>query len=262
MKLEVLEHLPEANSNATPLLFVHGASHGAWCWKEHFLPYFSSNGFFSYALSLRGHGKSEGYDSLNSFSLNDYMEDVLEIISSLKNKPVLIGHSMGGAIAQRILYFHPDKIKAIVLMASIPPYGLWKDIFRITIGYYREVIIPSILKRCNYGDNQVKHFKNIFLSKQLPDEESSKLIKLLQPESNKARRDLTRQIVHKSISASVPLLILGSKRDYLFSEKTTINIGKTYKTKPVIFPNISHDMMLDPDWRTVADKILAFIHGL
>ncbi|KAK9064945.1 hypothetical protein SSX86_016328 [Deinandra increscens subsp. villosa] len=37
-----------------PLVFVHGSFHAAWCWAEHWLPFFSQNGFDSYALSLLG----------------------------------------------------------------------------------------------------------------------------------------------------------------------------------------------------------------
>lgn len=84
MKLEVLEYLSEINQGESPLLFLHGAYHGAWCWKENFLPYFSSKGFTYYALSLRGHGESEGREKLHSFSLKDYMEDVLETLLILK----------------------------------------------------------------------------------------------------------------------------------------------------------------------------------
>lgn len=37
-----------------PLVFVHGSFHAAWCWAEHWLPFFSQNGYDSYALSLLG----------------------------------------------------------------------------------------------------------------------------------------------------------------------------------------------------------------
>lgn len=37
-----------------PLVFVHGSYHAAWCWAEHWLPFFSSSGFDAYALSLLG----------------------------------------------------------------------------------------------------------------------------------------------------------------------------------------------------------------
>lgn len=37
-----------------PLVFVHGSFHAAWCWAEHWLPFFSQNGYDCYALSLLG----------------------------------------------------------------------------------------------------------------------------------------------------------------------------------------------------------------
>src|SRR5437667_4198216 len=124
MKLEILADVPTRNANVSPLLFVHGAWHGAWCWKEHFLPYFSYQGFSCYALNLRGHGESEGMERIHSFSLSDYVDDVLEVMEQLKEKPVLISRSMGGEIVQRLVHAYPDKVKAVILLASAPPQGI------------------------------------------------------------------------------------------------------------------------------------------
>jgi pimeloyl-ACP methyl ester carboxylesterase len=37
MNLEIISKSPSSEPRPTPLLFVHGAWHGAWCWAEHFL---------------------------------------------------------------------------------------------------------------------------------------------------------------------------------------------------------------------------------
>lgn len=42
-----------------PLVFVHGSYHAAWCWAQHWLPFFSSSGFDCYALSLLAQGESD-----------------------------------------------------------------------------------------------------------------------------------------------------------------------------------------------------------
>ena len=44
----------DRNSENPPLVFVHGSYHAAWCWAEHWLPFFSAFGFDCYALSLLG----------------------------------------------------------------------------------------------------------------------------------------------------------------------------------------------------------------
>src|SRR5262249_29960311 len=94
----------------------------------------------------------------------------------------------------------------------------------------------------------------------------------LQLESRIALREICKRIVPTSTRSlwpgfrrasvavpQVPLLIIGSKKDAIFPEKTVKSVGKAYKTKPIIFPDIGHDMMLDPEWRKVADLIDAFL---
>ena len=71
------------NKSAPPLLFVHGAWHGAWCWDKHFLPYFSQNGYRSYALSLSGHGQSYKPQPFWQTGIAQYIKDVETIIGQL-----------------------------------------------------------------------------------------------------------------------------------------------------------------------------------
>ena len=117
MQLEVITHEPDSAPRATPLLFVHGMWHAAWCWAVHFMPYFAQHGYVSHALSLRGHGASEGRERLRTTSLAEYMADVAQVASQFEQPPVLIGHSMGGMIVQKYLESH--QAPAAVLMGSI-----------------------------------------------------------------------------------------------------------------------------------------------
>lgn len=50
----VAEEEVENGRHPPPLVFVHGSFHAAWCWAEHWLPFFSLAGFDCYALSLLG----------------------------------------------------------------------------------------------------------------------------------------------------------------------------------------------------------------
>ena len=104
--LEVLTDKPLSSPRPTPLLFVHGAWHGAWCWTEHFLPYFSAKGYACYALNLRGHGRSSIKGSVRFVRIADYVADVEEVAARIPAPPVLVGHSMGGFITQKYLERH------------------------------------------------------------------------------------------------------------------------------------------------------------
>jgi hypothetical protein len=50
-----------SKAHPTPLLFVHGACHAAWCWDEHFLDFFADNGFQVIAdgHNQQGSGRTE-----------------------------------------------------------------------------------------------------------------------------------------------------------------------------------------------------------
>jgi len=255
MNLEVMNILPESGSCLSSLLFVHGANHGAWCWKEKFLAFFSSRGFQSIAVSLRGHGKSEGHQDLDSFSLDDYVEDVLSIMELLKNKPVLIGHSMGGAIVQKILHLHPDKVQAAVLLASVPPSGMLKDFLRLLFTRTKDFFALSLF---NKGKTD-KFPIGLFLPEELSDDEKEYINKLLQPESFTASKECLKRIVPRSIKVEVPILVLGSNNDKMISKGSVISTGNAYGVKPVILSGISHDIMLDPKWEIAAHKILDFL---
>ena len=103
MKLEIISEKPKRVSHKLPILFVHGAWHGAWCWKKYFMPYFAENGYSSYALSFRGHGESERPKHFKRMRITDYVKDVEQVVSTLPEKPILIGHSMGGLVVQKYL---------------------------------------------------------------------------------------------------------------------------------------------------------------
>src|SRR5690606_36624939 len=99
--LEVLAALPQDDGvQNTPLHFVHGLGHRAWCW-EHWLTAAAAAGPPAYAVSLRGQGKSRG--SLRTARLSHYVDDVVHTAASLPRRAVLVGHSMGGLVVQQAL---------------------------------------------------------------------------------------------------------------------------------------------------------------
>ncbi|HYN38889.1 MAG TPA: alpha/beta fold hydrolase, partial [Rhodospirillales bacterium] len=127
MRLEVISRKPKGRARPTPLLFVHGAYGGAWVWEQHYLPWFAERGWEAHALSLRGHGESEGAEKVRFARLRDYVADVEQVLAEISPAPVLIGHSLGGMIVQKLL--HSTTVPAAVLMASAPPHGTVGTLF-------------------------------------------------------------------------------------------------------------------------------------
>ena len=123
--LEVRSCLPvrgDGNGRKPPLLFVHGGYCDAWCWAPHFLPWFAARGYAAHALSLRGHGASGGRETMFVTGLDDFAADVEHVAAGLPMPPVLIGHSMGAAVIERLLATRP--VRAAALLSPVPPAGL------------------------------------------------------------------------------------------------------------------------------------------
>ncbi len=79
MNFELLSRLPNRAPLTPSLLFVHGPWHGVSCWDEFFRPYFAQHGYIAYALSLLGHGASEGRELMRGTSIAEYVEDVAQV---------------------------------------------------------------------------------------------------------------------------------------------------------------------------------------
>ena len=120
----VVENIhPEKIRHDYPLLFIHGAGGTSQYWQN-YLPYFADQGWEVFALNLRGHFPSDREEALVQVTLEDYLEDVEKVIHRFDiNGCALIGHSLGGLIAQKTAE-NIDSIKALVTLASAPPFGV------------------------------------------------------------------------------------------------------------------------------------------
>jgi len=256
--LEVIERRAAKRRFSTPVLFVHGAFAGAWCWEEYFLPYFASRGVDAYAVSLRGHGKSEGREYLHSSSLADYVHDVARTVETFDRPPMLVGHSMGGMVVQKYLERHTAP--AAVLMASVPPTGLAMPTLRLMMGD------PWLFTQINLVNSWNPHLldfntaKRAVFSDDMDDEELLRHGRRFRSESQRALWDMTMGDLPRVWRIKVPpLLVLGAENDSLFSTAMVRETARAYGVEAEIFPKMAHAMMLERNWQAVADRIITWM---
>jgi pimeloyl-ACP methyl ester carboxylesterase len=104
----------------TPLVFLHGLGGGHHAW-EHQVPCFGGLGYPSHAWDQPGYGHSQ---IVEPYDLEHISASLARLIQGLSNEPVvLIGHSMGGLIAQEAYVRHPRLIKALVLSFTSPAFA-------------------------------------------------------------------------------------------------------------------------------------------
>lgn len=256
-RLELIVREPGTpGQRGTPLLFVHGAYTAAWSWEEHYLPFFAKRGWHSTAVSLSGHGDSEGREFLDSFSLDKFVTDVLEVIAGLERPPVLIGHSMGGLIVQKCL--ESIDVPAVVLMASVPPQGLMSAATNLFIS--RPTLMLDLNRTLGGGVPFLESLRDALFYQPVSHATLLECFMRMQPESMRAIWDMTLfNLPQTARMHRPPMLVLGAEHDALIPVSQVELTAQTYGVTAEIFPNFGHGMMLETHWQAPAERIAEWL---
>jgi len=250
--LEVIAREPTEAARPTPLLFVHGAYAAAWCWEEHFLDFFAAAGYPSYAVSLSGHGTSRGRDRLDSFGIDHYVDDLREVAAALQAAPVLVGHSMGGMVAQK--YLEQASGAGLVLMCSVPPQGLWAA--AMGMAFQRPGLMRDLNRLLGGGQVALETLREAMFAQTVAQEDLARWYRRMQPESHRAIWDMTLfNLPRLGRMELPPLLVLGAAHDHLIPASQVEMTARSYGVTAEIFPDMGHGLMLERDWRKVAARI-------
>jgi pimeloyl-ACP methyl ester carboxylesterase len=255
MKLEVLSRLPNRATGRPSLLFVHGAWLDAGCWDEHFLAFFAGRGYPAHAVSLRGHGGSPG--SVHWASMADYVEDVASVAAHLPAPPVVIGHSMGGGVAQKYLETH--EAPGGVLLGSMPPHGMAMSFMDAMRRH------PLRWLQANFSMNSKSLFatpelcREFFFSPATPDADIIRSMGRSNDESQRALFDMTLPHLIDPTRVKTPLLVLGGEKDVVIPPRDVIETARRYRTEAHILPGVPHAMMLDAHWPNAAEAIASWL---
>jgi pimeloyl-ACP methyl ester carboxylesterase len=259
MKLEVL-HKPAktAASLRPPILFVHGAYTTAGIWEPHFMPYFSESGYGCHALSLRGHGASDGM--LSWASLADFVEDLVQVIDTLDEAPVLIGHSMGGLVVQHAL--SKRKPRAAILLGSLPPSGLGISAMHMSMMAPDALWQLGLLQSLGPEAVSPEVMARGFLSPANPPDAGRRLMPFLQRESPRVMAELLAppQPVPVRGENSPAVLVLGGDSDLFLPVSAFHEIATFFDAELKILPGAPHGTMADAAWwKPTADEIIGFL---
>lgn len=261
LDLEILRAEPPATVTPrdTPLVFLHGAFTGAWCWAENFLAYFAARGYRVLAPSLRGHGGSGGRGDIHRHGLRDYLADIEHVLADLKDPPAIVGHSMGGFLG--MLLAEKRDLAALALLSSVPPTGLmgpstslamWNPMLMFEIGMVQSGR-PKMMSESG--------LRQALFSEGMSRAQAAKLLPMMGPESQKAVGEL-HGLVHaqpERIRGRMPVAVLGAEADRLIAPPFVRSTARALGTTATILPNLAHGMMLDTLWETAADHLAQWL---
>jgi len=246
-------HAPAATPvvGRPPLLLVHGAGHGAWCWElwQERLP---ALGWESFALSLRNHPGSRPVDSetyLARLRVEDYADDVATLARHIARPCVVVGHSMGGIVVQSFAARYGAEggaLAALVLLAAVGPGQL---------GPLRSERFPSDVAYALARDVAAQRY---FHSTDPAVRERA--LNRLVPESPSVMNQSTcgEGVPIRPDEIACPVLVVTAEHDHSVVPRDG-RIATYYGGDWLHDAEDGHDVMLEAGWATLLDRILAWV---
>lgn len=118
---EFTMHYHEHGTGPEPIVFVHGFI-STYSWWLPTLDRLPEDDVHAYAVDLRACGESEQIET--GHTIGQHAEDLHAFANALGlERFTLVGHSLGGGIAMQYAVNHQDRLKALVLVDPLAPYG-------------------------------------------------------------------------------------------------------------------------------------------
>lgn len=236
------------------ILFVHGAWSSAWYWRPHFMPACAAAGWNVAALSLRGHGESDG--RVRWASAASYAADVKAVADTM-DTPLIIGHSMGGFVAQK--YAATYGARGVALLAAAPPSGVWPTFLRTVRSHPGKVLKVNLTLDLHALVEAKDDARALLFSRGPEDRSMDPYLAHLQSESYRIFLDMLLAPVRRRFDA--PVFVLGATDDRIFEPSDVVRTGAFYGVTPVMIDG-SHMVTVDGYWRDASDALLSWADGL
>jgi pimeloyl-ACP methyl ester carboxylesterase len=129
-------HIAEQGSGPV-VLFVHGFPELWYSWR-HQLPAVAAAGFHAVAPDVRGYGRTDAPQAIESYSMKELTADAVGVLDELDvEQAVVVGHDWGAPIAWHCALLYPERFRAVAALSvpfeprsdKMPPTQAFKRIF-------------------------------------------------------------------------------------------------------------------------------------
>lgn len=256
----------------TPVVFIHGLWLHATSWNP-WIDHFREAGYAPVAPGWPHEPETvelarENPDAVADTSIDDATEHYASIIAGLDRPPVIIGHSFGGLITEKLLgqgigragvAIDPAQIKGVLplplaqLRAGLPALGNPANL-------HRAVSLTEKEFRFGFGNA-------------LSDEESGELFRrwtIPSPARPLFQAAAANFVLHSQAqvdtgrAARGPLLLISGTADHTVPDVVTRSTFKQYRDSAAVtelkqFEGRGHSLTIDSGWREVADAVLGWL---
>ncbi len=243
-----------------PLLMIHGGFCGGW-YFDALGEYFATCGWTCHAPDLPYHdaraADGDPDPRLAACGIADYTAAMAEAIAGLESPPVVIGHSLGGLVAQQLAA--RGLARAAILLAPAAPWG---------IPPATSAEVEAVLGLMAAGPFWTTSLKPVFevaagnSIDRLPPDEQAAVFARFSAESGRALfetmfwpYDLTRASAVDETAVRCPLLCIAGGADKVISAATVERVARKYGAIAdfVEFPGFGHWLIGEPGWQAIAD---------
>jgi pimeloyl-ACP methyl ester carboxylesterase len=234
------------------LLLVHGMHGGSWYLRS-WLYAAAHAGWDAWALNLRGHHGSRPVQDLGRVSVLDYVDDVHDCLRTLR-EAVVIGHSMGGLVAQKAA--EGGRVRAAVFATSAAP----KDIRAVTwpvLWRMPRYILPILRSRAfTIGPDDA----TALLGNRMTPEQRAWAYPQLVAESGRAAREMALGAVAVDPAGiRCPTLVLSAEHDRITPVSVERKIAARYGSEYIEAAGHAHLLMLEEGWEQPFGKVLSWL---
>jgi pimeloyl-ACP methyl ester carboxylesterase len=249
------------------IVLIHGMFMTPLCW-EHWIDRYQSKGYRCIAPPWPGRDqpietqrKNHPDAELGKLKLSQIVEHLAGVIKSLDEKPVLIGHSMGGLVVQLLL--QRDLAVAGVAIDPAPPMGVFT-----TAWSFLKSNFPAITPFAPVTQPvqmSFEHFQYAFVNTLSETEQRAAYDRYVVPESRGVPTQSLTSVGRVDFKKPhVPLLITAGERDHIIPASLNKTNYNKYKASSSVtdfkeFPGRDHFVIGEKGWEEVADFCLAWL---
>jgi pimeloyl-ACP methyl ester carboxylesterase len=247
------------------IFMIHGMWGGPWYWGN-YKSLFEKEGYRCVTTTLRFHDmdpKDAPNPQLGTTSLLDYAEDLEQEIQQLGVKPIVMGHSMGGLLAQ--IVGSRGLAKALVLLTPASPAGIM-------------ALTPSVIKsfwsvqtKWGFWKKPMRQAFNEAVYSMLhllpPDEQKEAYDKFVY-ESGRAASEIGYWLFDSRSASKVdeskvtcPVLVIAGAEDRITPASVVRQVAKKYKAVSTYkeFENHAHWVVAEPGWQEIAEYVAGWL---
>ncbi|MET7511864.1 alpha/beta hydrolase [Streptomyces sp. NPDC005480] len=254
--------------NRTPVVFIHGEWLHALSW-ESWAERFASRGFLALTPGWPGEAPAaremrRSPEPFGDIGLDALTDHYAGIVRSFDTAPVIVGHSVGGLIAQHLIGVNIGR--AAVAIAPSPINGIPLPRARPALWTADQDGIASL------ASLSPQQFRKVFANT-LDAEEAERLFeRYVVPAPRRLLAELGRSGAVRSPYAVAdtgntgrgPLLLISGQEDLIVPDSVTRAAYKAYGDSTAAtdlkqFADRAHSLVVDNGWRFVADYVLGWL---